>query len=65
MNRFPSMFPLIRQIMDLGMAVVAGCNTISCLGGQNLVSLAFAVGSTFLWITGLEETTATAAAVIV
>jgi hypothetical protein len=47
------------------MAVVAGCNTISCLGGQDLVGLAFSIGATFVRISGLEETAATAATVIV
>ena len=49
----------------MGMAVVAGCNTISCLGGQDLVGLAFAIGAAFFRITCLEETATTTTTVIV
>ena len=59
------MLALIRQIVNLGVAVVAGCDTVTRLSGQDLVGLAFAVGAALFRITGLEETATTATAVIV
>ena len=47
------------------MTIVTGCDAIRCLGGQDLVGLAFAIGAAFFRISGLEETAATAATVIV
>ena len=47
------------------MTIVTGCDAIGCFGSQNLVGLAFAVSASLFRITGLEETAATATAVIV
>jgi len=51
--------------MDLGMAVVAWCNTVIRLRRQNLVCLESAVGTTRVRIPRLEKPAATAAAVII
>ena len=59
------MVALIRQVVDLGVAVVARRDTVTRLRGQDLVGFALAVSATLFRITGLEETAATAAAVIV
>jgi hypothetical protein len=59
------MLALIRQIVNLGVAIVARRDTVTCLSGQDLVGFAFAIGATLFRITGLEETATTAAAVVV
>ena len=56
---------MMPDIMDLGMAVMATGNAVIGAGGDNLVKFDLAIGSTFLGISRLQETTATAAAVIV
>ncbi len=65
MDGFPGMAVDFRHIMNLSMAVMAGCDAIRCLGCQNLVGFSLAVGPSLFRVTGLEETaTATAAEVI-
>ena len=56
---------MFRQIMNLGMAVVAGRDAVSRLGCQDLICFAFAVGAPFIRKTGLQEPAAAAAAEIV
>jgi len=51
--------------MDLGMAVMARRDAIGCLGGQNLIGLGLAVGSSLLLKTRLEIPTTTATAEVV
>lgn len=64
-NCFPGMVALIRQVMDLGVAVVTRRDTITRFSGQDLVSFAFAVSAALFRIAGLEEPTTTATAVVV
>ncbi len=59
------MVALFRQIMNLGMTVVAGCDAVRRLGGQDLIGLTLAVSAPFVWITGLQEPPAAAAAEVV
>jgi hypothetical protein len=53
------------HVVDLGMAVVTGRNTVIRLCRQNLVCFELAVGTTRFRISGLEKAAAAAAAVIV
>jgi len=59
------MVALVRQVVDLGVAVVTRRDTVTCLRGQNLVGFALAVSATLFRITGLEKTATAAATVIV
>ena len=65
MYGLPCMVIDFRHIMHLGVAVVAGCDAIGCLGGQDLVGLGLAVGPPLLLKTGLQIPAATAAAEVV
>jgi uncharacterized membrane protein len=51
--------------MDLGMTVMARCNTIACTGCFDLVILEFAVLSAGFLKAGLQETAAAAATIVV
>ncbi len=51
--------------MDLGMAVMATCNTVIGAGGDDLVKFDLAIGSTLFGKSRLQETTAATTAVIV
>ncbi len=59
------MVALIRQIVDLGVAVVTRRDAVTSLGGQDLVSLAFSIGAALFRVSGLEEPASTTAAVII
>jgi hypothetical protein len=59
------MVALIRQVVDLGVAVVTRRDTVTCLSGQDLVGFAFAIGAALFRITGLKESATTATAVVV
>ena len=48
MHGLPGVSQLIAQVVDLGMAVVAGGDGVSRLGGQDLVGLELAVGPAFI-----------------
>lgn len=65
MNRLPCMVVNVRHIMDLGMAVMAGCDTIGCLGGQDLVGLGLAVSPALFLKTGLQVSATAAAAEVI
>ena len=56
---------MFAEVMDLGVAVVAGSDTVSCAGGHNLVVFHPAVFPPCFRHAGLEETAAAAAAEIV
>ena len=53
------------QIMNLGVTVVAGCNAIIRSRGRDLFKFHLSILATFFSITGLQEPTAAAAAIIV
>ena len=59
------MFVDFRHVMNLGVAVMAGRDTIGCLGGQDLVGFGLAVSPPLLLETGLQVTAAAAAAEVV
>ena len=56
---------MLAQFVDLGMAVVAGGNTIVCTGGLDLLVFEAAVFQTLLLEAGLEKPAAPAAAEVV
>jgi len=62
---FPGVVALFGQVVDLGVAVVAGRDGVRRPGGQDLVGLKLAVFSPFVGKAGLQETAAAAAAEIV
>jgi hypothetical protein len=64
-NRLPGMVAYVGQIMNLGMAVMAWCNTVVCTGLENLLGFEFAIFSSRFRETGLQKSAATAAAVVV
>ena len=53
------------QLVDLRMTVVASCDAVICPGGLDLIVLQLPIGQAFLLVSGLEESTATATAVVV
>ena len=61
----PGVIQLIAQVVDLGVAVVAGGDGVSRFGGQNLIGLELAVGPALIRVAGLQETAAAAAAEVV
>ena len=65
MHGFPGMVPHLGQVVDLGVAVVAGGDGITGTGGQDLVGLEFAVFAPFVGVSVLQEPAAAAAAEIV
>jgi hypothetical protein len=65
MNGLPCMIVYVAQIMNLGMTVVARRNAVIRLCRQNLVGFEAAVASTCFRVSGLEKSSAAAAAVIV
>jgi len=65
MHGFPRVVTLIRQVVNLSMAVVTGRDTIGGPGSQNLIGFAFTVGPAFIRISGLQKTAPAAAAVVV
>jgi hypothetical protein len=65
MGGLPGMVTDFAQVMDLGMAVVAGRDAVGRSGGQNLVGFDFAVIPAGFLIPGLEESAAAAATKIV
>ena len=65
MNGLPGVIQLVAQIMDLGVAVVAGGDGVICFGGQDLVGLELAVGPALIRETGLQEAAAAAAAEVI
>jgi hypothetical protein len=65
MDGFPCMVIDFGHVMDLGMAVMAGCDAIGCLGGQDLIGFGLTVGPSLFLETGLEITAAAAAAEVV
>lgn len=65
MDRMKLALKMLRQIMDLGMTVMARCDAVigsSCL---NLVEFDFSVNSSFLFSSRLQKASASSAAVIV
>ena len=56
---------VMAQLVDLGVAVMTGCDAVVGLGGLDLVVLGLSVGESLLLKTGLEEAAAAAAAEVV
>jgi hypothetical protein len=56
---------MLRQIMNLGVAVMASRNAIISSGRHDLVKFHLSILATFFSITGLQEPTAATATVIV
>ena len=56
---------VMTDVMDLGMAVMAAGDAVIGAGAYDLVKLGFAVGAARFCETGLQETAAAAAAVVV
>ena len=56
---------MLAQLVDLGVAIMTGCDAVVGLGGLDLVVLGLSVGESLLLETGLEETAAAAAAEVV
>jgi hypothetical protein len=65
MNGLPGMIVYVAQIMDLGMAVVTWCNTVSGFSRQNLFGFELAVATTRLRISCLEKSSSSTTAIIV
>ncbi len=65
MHGLPCVVPLVGQVVNLGVAVVAGSNGVLRPGCQNLLGLEFAVGPPLIRESGLEESTAAAATEVV
>jgi hypothetical protein len=61
----PGVIQLVTQIVDLGVAVVAGGDGVGRFGGQDLIGLELAVGPAFIRVSGLQEPAAAAAAKVV
>lgn len=53
------------QLMNLGVAIMTGCNTVVCLGGLDLVVFCLAVGQSFFLKSCLEEPAPATAAEVV
>jgi hypothetical protein len=56
---------VVVQIMDLGMAVVTGCDAIRCSCGLDLIEFYFTIGVTRLRISRLEVSAAPSTAIVV
>jgi hypothetical protein len=56
---------VLAELMDLGVAVVTSGNAVIGLGGLDLLILELAEGQALIFIAGLEEPAATAAAVVI
>jgi len=56
---------MFRQLVDLGMAVMASGYAVICTSGLDLIVFEFTVLQTFFFKPGLEESSSSAAAVVV
>jgi hypothetical protein len=65
MNHGITAAEMLAEFMNLGVAVMASGNAVSCAGFLDLVILQLAELQTLLFETGLEETAAPAATIIV
>ena len=65
MNGMVASFKVFTEIVDLGMAIVTGRNTVIRLGVGDLIEFQFSVLTPGLRISGLEVATPAAAAVVI
>jgi hypothetical protein len=65
MNGMIVSFKMFTEIVDLGMTVVAGCDTVICFGVGDLIEFQFSELVPSLCIAGLEVASPAATAVVV
>ena len=56
---------MVAELMDLGVAVMAAGDAVICTGGLDLVVFNFAISQAFFFESGLEESAAAAATIVV
>ncbi len=64
-HRMIAALKMLADIMNLGMAVVARGNTVSCAGGHDLIEFQFAKGPALIGQTALQKAAATTAAIVI